>query len=111
MSLAISVAISVLWCGCLTVFLSSNHQRLLAKPFSKSLSIPTFIGSVLISIWLFTLSYNVVASALVVLTFTMLIWLSLVLLLGHTQAKLIPFSGANLIFWLAVVQLGGQHVV
>lgn len=89
----------------------------------------------MLSIWLLADTYNGIAAVLMVLAFTMLIWLSLVLQLGHVNTqpldreplnthppktkrfksmllknKLIPFSCFNLIFWLAIVQLGGRHV-
>ncbi|AQS39011.1 hypothetical protein Sps_03896 [Shewanella psychrophila] len=105
-----SVTIVVLWIGCLIAFLSSKHQSLLAKPLMKFFSISVFITCLMACTWLLMASYNPIASALMVLAFTMLIWLSLVLQLGHIKAKLVPFSCFNLIFWLAVVQLGGQHV-
>ncbi|MPY22424.1 hypothetical protein FM037_08465 [Shewanella psychropiezotolerans] len=105
-----SVTIVVLWFGCLTAFLSSKHQGLLAKPLMKCFSISVFVVCLMASIWLLTYIYNPIASALMVLAFTMFIWLSLVLQLGHVKAKLVPLSCFNLIFWVAVVQLGGQHV-
>ena len=105
-----SVAIVVLWIGCLTAFLSSKHQSLLAKPMMKFFSISVFIVCFMASTWLLTYIYNPIAAALMVLAFTMFIWLSLVLQLGHVKAKLAPLCWVNLVFWLAVVQLGGQHV-
>ncbi|WP_223292881.1 MULTISPECIES: hypothetical protein [Shewanella] len=90
--------------------LCSKHQSLLVKPLRKQVSISVFISSLICSIWLLTDIYNPITSALMVLAFTMLIWLSLVLQLGHVKAKLVPLSCFNLIFWVAVVQLGGQHV-
>ena len=105
-----SVAIVVLWIGCLTAFLSSKHQGLLDKPMMKFLSIAVFVACLVASIWLLTDIYNPIASALMVLALTMFIWLSLVLQLGHIKVRLVPLCCFNLIFWVAVVQLGGQHV-
>ncbi|CAM3553111.1 hypothetical protein SHVI106290_19645 [Shewanella violacea] len=76
----------------------------------KVFSISIFVSSLMASTWLFMEAYNSISAALLVLALTMLIWLSLVLQLGHVKAKLAPFSCFNLVFWLALVQLGGQHV-
>ncbi|ACA85793.1 hypothetical protein [Shewanella woodyi] len=111
MNIVIGTAVVVLWLGCLALLLCSKHQRLLKKPLSKEASTLGFVTSFMLSIWLLMAEYNLVAASLMVLVFTLAIWLSQVLLLGHVKLKLAPFSCVNLAFWLAVAQLGGQHVV
>ncbi|MCJ8320610.1 MAG: hypothetical protein MJK12_13310 [Colwellia sp.] len=105
--MAMLLAIIILWLACLSAFLGSEQQQLLTTRLSKKLSLTIFIVLVLASWLLFCGVYSGVIAALLVLSLVMVMWLTIIFVLGHLSIKLIPFALVGSLISAALVQLGG----
>ena len=104
------VATSLLWLGCLLVFMASPHQKLCSKQVNKKFSWFVFTLLTSLSWLLFCAIYSMVIAAIVVLALIMAMWTAMILLHGHLKTKLLPFALVGGAIAILLVQLGGSHV-
>lgn len=101
------MAIIFLWLGCLIAFLGSEQQKLITTNLNKSLSLSAFAVFVFTSWLLFSDAHSGVITALLIMSFMMVMWLIIIFVQGHLSIKLLPFTFIGCVISASLVQLGG----
>jgi len=101
------LAIIILWLGCLSAFLGSGQQQLLATKLSKKYSLTVFTALLAASWLLFGTVYSGITAALLVLSLVMVMWLTIIFVHGHLSIRLLPFTLYGCLISAVLVQLGG----
>jgi len=100
------VAILMVWFGCLLVFVSSRHQKFFTLKISQPVSWITFCCLLFTSWRMYSFVFDSVISGLIVLSFVMVMWTTIVIAHGHSSFKFLPFAGGGAVLFSVLGQLG-----
>lgn len=101
------ISSSVLWVGCLFVYISSPNQKIIKESPPKKFTYPVFFISVVMSVILLLSEYSALIASIVVLTQIMIMWSCTVFILGHVKLSLTTYIISGGVFFSSISLLGG----
>ena len=104
------LAVTLLWLGCLIVFLASPHQKFIKKRLSQMVCWAIFTVLALVSWFLYCNVFDGVIAGLMVLSFVMIMWPTIVVAHAHCSLKLLAFTCCGAVIFSVIAQLGAVNV-